>query len=95
MAAFAPIGSLVVLTGQAYDPEDRTIPDAGLAWRSSLDGGLGSGPEIPLRDLTAGKHVITLTATDSAGKTAEATIEIRRGDDRDLPAVGAEEVMGS
>jgi hypothetical protein len=71
-----PVGGKVVLTGAAHDREDRDVPDTGLAWSSSIDGTLGSGPEVTTRSLSPGRHTITLAATDTAGASARASIEL-------------------
>ncbi len=66
----------VVLQGWSYDAQD----DLGrgktrLDWASSLDGHLGSG-DMVCAQLSAGQHVITLTATNSFGLTASERITI-------------------
>lgn len=71
-----PVGGKIVLTGAAHDREDRDVPDAGLAWSSSIDGSLGSGPEVTTRTLSPGRHRIVLEATDTAGASALASIEL-------------------
>jgi hypothetical protein len=71
-----PVGGKVVLSGAAYDREEREVPDAGLSWSSSIDGALGSGPEVTTRTLSPGRHRIVLEATDSAGASARASIEL-------------------
>ncbi len=57
----------VRLNGQAYDWEEGELADAALVWSSDIDGELGQGTEIIRYDLTPGIHLVTLTATDSAG----------------------------
>jgi len=71
-------GELVVLQGIGVDMEDGTLPDEALHWSSNVQGSLGDGPSVPLNALQPGKHIITLTATDSLGahSTAETTIFI-------------------
>jgi hypothetical protein len=71
-----PLGGRVTLSGAAHDREDREVPDAALAWSSSIDGVLGTGPELMTRGLSAGRHTIVLEATDSAGASAQASIEL-------------------
>jgi hypothetical protein len=74
-------GSTIVLVGTALDPEDATIGETGLfAWRSSLIGALGSGPELWVSDLPLGAHRIVLTVTDSDGQTGSAEITLLVGD---------------
>lgn len=71
-------GALVVLQGIGVDMEDGTLPDEALHWSSNVQGSLGDGPSVPLNALQPGKHIITLTATDSLGASsvAETTIFI-------------------
>ena len=67
-------GSLIEFSGAAEDLQDGILPNAKLAWTSSRDGRLGTGPELFLTKLSVGTHVITLTATNSAGiSTSEST----------------------
>ena len=59
-----------VLSARGYDLEDGNLPSEAFSWHSSIDGNLGTGRYIVVSsaDLTAGEHVITMTATDSAGQ---------------------------
>lgn len=74
--AVVPQGALVVLEGNATDWEDGIIPSTALSWQSDLDGLLGEGPELHVRDLSLGTHRITLTATDSDGVIGERTVTL-------------------
>ena len=69
-------GGLVVLQGSATDMEDGTLPDGSLVWSSNRQGELGVGPSVALNTLNPGKHVITLTATDSYGISVQASVQI-------------------
>jgi hypothetical protein len=69
-------GGLVVLQGSGTDMEDGTLADERLVWSSDRQGELGIGPSVPLNTLEAGKHVLTLTVTDSYGIPAQASVEI-------------------
>lgn len=89
-------GRTVYLTGQVFDREDGSIPSVEeltaaairgtvlttgtLRWTSSLDGALGTGPEITTRTLSKGKHRIIFTATDKAGNSGTAEITLYVGD---------------
>ena len=76
-AHFAP-DDVVVLAGDAYDPEDGDLDDLALIWESDRDGQLGNGGLLTLaaQNLTPGRHIITLTAADSDGQVGMASVEI-------------------
>ena len=69
------VGAPLLLQGSAYDREDGTLASSALRWRSSLEGDLGTGEE-KLVMLSPGKHVLTLTATDSNAMTGTATTTV-------------------
>ncbi len=66
----------LVLLGHAQDMEDGELGGLSLTWSSDSEGFLGNGSEVVLagETLSLGKHEITLTATDSHGRTGTATI---------------------
>ena len=64
----------VVLRGSVSDWEDANVTN--LTWSSDRDGQLGRGTEVQTSKLTAGSHVITMTATDSGGASAKSTVTI-------------------
>ena len=70
-------GEPVVFRGTATDPEDGALTGASLVWTSSIDGSIGTGTYCTRNDLSAGRHAITLTATDSGGKSATDLVTIR------------------
>jgi hypothetical protein len=77
-------GSNVTLIADAQDREDWFVDSAQLGWTSSVDGPLGSGRLIntasgALPNLSAGVHLVTVTAVDSQGLigTASVTISIQ------------------
>jgi hypothetical protein len=78
-------GSLVVLAGEAGDTEDGPLSGAALAWSSDRAGALGTGEEVAVEGLPGGWHLITLTATDSAGHAATATAKVYVGKRGYLP----------
>jgi hypothetical protein len=45
-------------------------------WRDDVAGQIGTGTSFALSTLSAGAHVITLTASDSKGVTGTATINL-------------------
>ena len=67
-----------VVEAVAYDMEDGLLPSSSIVWESSIDGSLGSGRYLVLSaaDLTAGSHTLTVTATDSSGVSASASVDI-------------------
>ncbi|MHB0856542.1 MAG: hypothetical protein ACYC5M_03110 [Anaerolineae bacterium] len=70
-------GASVVLHGYAYDRQDGWLyEDAQILWNSDRDGALGSGSSLGLHTLSAGAHTITLTATNSDGLSAQASVHI-------------------
>ena len=68
-------GAPVAFAGTATDTEDGDI-SADLIWTSDRDGPIGNGGGFATSALADGVHVITATVTDSAGKTASASITI-------------------
>ncbi len=80
-------GATVTLAGTATDPEDGPLSGAALAWTSSRDGALGTGSPLAMAALTAGDHTLTLTARDSGGNTATASVLLRVLPQNQPPAV--------
>jgi hypothetical protein len=78
-----PSGTTVYFLGQGTDPEDGDLTGASLVWTDSLDGFIGTGitPSAVLSGSTCGitAHDVTLTVTDSTGRTHSHTIEVRIG----------------
>ena len=71
-----PAGTDLELNGEAFDVQDDVVADSRLLWRSSISGVLGYGGQIVARALPAGKHVITLSATNSVGLTTVDSVTI-------------------
>ena len=63
----------------ATDKEDGFLTNANVQWRSHRDGDLGQGQRIrkDAGGLTLGRHIVSVTATDSAGRTATAAVSIQ------------------
>ena len=77
--AFPQEGQLVWLQGSALDAENGYLDDVTVSWSSDVDGFLGNGTDLPVYDLTEGRHEITLTAIDSDGNMAMDSIIIAVG----------------
>jgi hypothetical protein len=84
-ARFFP-GQAIWLEGRAFDLEDGTLDDAALRWSSNRDGELGTG-KLLITTLSPGGHTITLTATDSDGARATATIQLSAGSQQFMPLI--------
>ena len=69
-------GQLVPLLAAAFDADDGTLDDGAIAWSSDLDGPLGSGASLPVYDLSAGQHTITMTARDSDNNAVTDTVSV-------------------
>jgi hypothetical protein len=65
----------VCLRAEATSLEDGSLPDTALRWQSDVDGELGSG-RLLVAQLSPAQHVLTVTATSSAGAEAAAKVEI-------------------
>jgi PKD repeat protein len=74
-ASFAA-GSPVALRGSALDAEDGALTGNSLVWSSTLGGSLGTGASLDTSSLMAGLHTLTLTAVDSGGRAASASVSI-------------------
>jgi hypothetical protein len=75
--SYTPPGDLVVLQGSAMDMEDGSLSGGSLVWSSDRQGELGIGTSLPLNSLETGAHIITLTATDSYGISAQTSVLIK------------------
>ncbi|MCX5824405.1 MAG: hypothetical protein NTY86_13100 [Deltaproteobacteria bacterium] len=76
-------GDDILLTAEAYDPQDEWLPDDKIRWTSDISGELGYGSELIVEDLEAGRHTITVTATNSAGLSSSATLSVQVGSGSD------------
>jgi hypothetical protein len=68
-------GLMVVLQGVGLDLENGSLGDSASSWTSNKDGALGTG-QLLETILSTGVHTITLTATDSDGLSASASIQL-------------------
>lgn len=69
----------IIFQGSAHDPQEGEIlDDAKLVWTSDRDGLIGNGSSVFRRSsLSAGQHVITLTATNSLGQAMSRSVTIQ------------------
>lgn len=74
------IGEQIDFTGSASDPMDGDLTGDSLVWASDRDGEIGAGTMVSTATLSAGAHEITLTATNSQGVQATATLFIIVGE---------------
>jgi hypothetical protein len=73
-------GAPMILRGDAWDPEEGRLAGTALEWSSDRDGTLGTGETVALDNgLSFGSHQITLTATDSDGRTGSTTSTVFAG----------------
>ena len=73
-------GDSVLLTAQAFDAQDERLADTQLKWSSNISGTLGYGPELLVSNLAPGVHLVTFTATNSAGLSASDTVTVQVND---------------
>jgi MYXO-CTERM domain-containing protein len=70
-------GEDITFDAMIFDEQDTTITaKSQLRWSSSVDGDIGTGARIYSSKLTAGSHVVTLTATNSKGQSATASVNV-------------------
>ena len=69
-------GNPVTFAATATDPEDGDV-SANVIWTSSKDGQIGTGASITLSNLSKGRHRITASVTDGAGKSDSDDIKLR------------------
>jgi len=79
-------GTVVELSGGAFDNLDLMVDGANLVWQSDRDGVLGSGETLDSL-LSVGNHTITLTATNSVGVSAATSVTMTIAGDYDLDGI--------
>jgi hypothetical protein len=67
-------GENITFSGSATDAGGTQLTGSALVWTSNIDGQIGTGETLITSALSAGDHVITLTATDAAGAIATASL---------------------
>jgi subtilisin family serine protease len=71
-------GAGVLLVGRGYDREEGALADDRLHWQSDVQGELGTGRKLVVRDLRPGTHKITLYVQDSRGnRRTSPEVEVR------------------
>jgi len=65
----------ITFSGSAIDSEDGNISNS-LTWVSNLDGVVGRGATFSTSSLSAGTHIIMVSATDSGNLAGSATITL-------------------
>jgi hypothetical protein len=69
-------GTQVSFAGSAADAEDGDL-SASLVWTASKDGPLGTGASLTAALRTKGSQLISASATDSRGVSAQAQVQVR------------------
>jgi len=78
----------VILRGETFDLEDDRLTGEALRWQLDSLGEVGSGETLDLFAMPRGHYLVTLTATDSDGQSASASIGITVGSaNRYLPVI--------
>jgi hypothetical protein len=78
-------GTLINFMGEATDPQDGGVSGSGLIWTNQKGEKLGTGAVLTRDDLPVGVNKITLTATNSAGLSASASVTVIVDDNLNLP----------
>ena len=77
-------GQLINFNGGALDIQDQFVADSGLSWYN--DGiGMGTGAQVSSDTLEVGPNIISLTAINSLGVSAEVSITVIVEDDLTAP----------
>src|SRR5262245_1892172 len=64
-------GTSISFTGHASDRESGAPSGSSVVWSSDRDGQFGTGESFSYAGLSAGTHIISLTATDPQGKSTK------------------------
>jgi hypothetical protein len=78
-------GDQTMLSGDAQDLEDGSLPDSAFVW-SDGNTVLGTGRNVSAQ-LPAGKHTLMLSVGDSSGNTAQASVEVNVAYQVNLPLI--------
>ncbi|MFO7914529.1 MAG: SUMF1/EgtB/PvdO family nonheme iron enzyme [Candidatus Krumholzibacteriales bacterium] len=69
-------GDTINFTGSGLNLEGGVLEDSMLVWVSDIDDTIGIGGSFIRDDLSINHHIITLTGTDSEGKTGSESVDI-------------------
>ena len=70
-------GELITLRGSSFDINQiGGLPNSAYAWRSNINGNLGTGATRSTSSLSSGFHIITLRVTDNGGLWDEDAISL-------------------
>jgi outer membrane protein assembly factor BamB len=75
-------GEEITFTGSAVDEQEGELTGNALDWTSPVDGEIGKGGTVKKNNLSGGTYKITLTATNTKGKKAFASVKITVNDRR-------------
>ena len=81
------VGQSLGLAANAYDPGVGTMDDEQVQWSSDRDGALGQGAQLTVASLSAGVHLITVTADDGQGGVSTASVTVIVSDDLTEPVI--------
>jgi hypothetical protein len=73
----------ITLSADVFDLQDDPFNMEKIKWTSNIEGDLGTGTEILVKDLPAGLNIITVTATNSAGLSNSDSVSIEVAEDAD------------
>lgn len=72
------VGETVTFIGTSFDRNEPgfVLPDDNMRWSSSRDGALGTGHRLETSAMTIGSHTVTLTGTDTSGRSDAETVSV-------------------
>ena len=70
-------GRTITFDAMIFDEQDTMVSDPGkVKWVSDKDGEIGKGPRFSTSTMSAGTHVVTLTATNSKGLSSSSSVTV-------------------
>lgn len=70
------VGQAIQFSGSARTFWEGKITGDSLSWTSNIDGKIGKGEDVITSSLSAGTHIITLSATNSSGEIGTEALSI-------------------